>query len=262
MNDLEIITQNGKHFIDSRDVADMVDKRHHNLLRDINNYIQALKKSSEIDISDFFRESTYIDSTGRTLPRYLLTKLGAELVVNKMTGQKGVLFRAAYVVKFDEIEKKEKLEAMLPRPQLAEYNSAAKLIVGVMKAANVPPDSIAFTMKQIYEPLGIPITLAGMTETKTYSATDIARLNGMVSASGRPHFLAIGAIISILNIGDEHKIIKPYQHGDTVSVCTNYDDYVVNVVFAWLEQNCYPCEISSGVRTFRVRYKNSKKTEV
>ncbi|MFB8734860.1 Rha family transcriptional regulator [Bacillus sp. SL00103] len=41
---------------------------------------------------DFFIESTYQAGTGKLYKHYLLTKQGCEIVANKMTGEKGVLF--------------------------------------------------------------------------------------------------------------------------------------------------------------------------
>ncbi|MCL1866489.1 MAG: Rha family transcriptional regulator, partial [Oscillospiraceae bacterium] len=80
--------------IDSREVAEIIDKRHDHLIRDIQKYAQTLEKSTDpkIGLSDFFIERIYKDSTGRTLPHYLLTRKGCEFVANKMTGEKGVLF--------------------------------------------------------------------------------------------------------------------------------------------------------------------------
>ena len=40
----------------------------------------------KIQPSDFFRENTYKDSTGRRLPRYDVTKKGCEFIAHKLTG--------------------------------------------------------------------------------------------------------------------------------------------------------------------------------
>lgn len=103
MNDLAVISQNGRLLIDSRDVSEMIGKEHRHLLRDIRNYIEVLTES-KIGLSDFFLENTYQDSTGRSLPCYLLTKQGCEMVANKMTGEKGILFTAKYVQAFNKME--------------------------------------------------------------------------------------------------------------------------------------------------------------
>lgn len=106
--DLSIISQDGKLVVDSREVAEMVGKNHKELLRDIRGYVEILEKSTERNfaLSEFFLSSDYKDPTGRTLPCYLLTRKGCDMVANKMTGEKGVLFTAAYVTRFEEMEHK------------------------------------------------------------------------------------------------------------------------------------------------------------
>lgn len=103
MNDLKIIKHNNILMVDSRDVAEMVGKRHSDLLETIAGYENYLL-SGKFRSVDFFLPYTYQDSTGRTLPCYLLTRKGCDMVANKMTGEKGVLFTAAYVTKFEEME--------------------------------------------------------------------------------------------------------------------------------------------------------------
>ena len=107
MNGLTVFNHDGQLVIDSREVAAMVGKRHDHLMRDIGTYIIYLNKSTDpkFGASDFFITSTYQDPTGRTLPCYLITRKGCDMVANKMTGEKGVLFTAAYVTKFEEMER-------------------------------------------------------------------------------------------------------------------------------------------------------------
>ena len=107
MNNLTVINHNGINVTDSRDIAEVVNKRHDNLVRDINGYIEIMEKSAalKIEVSNFFIRDTYKDSSGKENPCYLLTKQGCEMVANKMTGQKGVLFTAAYVQAFNKMEK-------------------------------------------------------------------------------------------------------------------------------------------------------------
>ena len=103
MTDLTVFQHDSIDVVDSRQVAEMIGKQHKNLLRDIAGYIETIRNSTELKFepSDFFIESSYKDSTGRTLPCYLLTKKGCDMVANKMTGEKGVLFTAAYVTAFE-----------------------------------------------------------------------------------------------------------------------------------------------------------------
>jgi len=89
--------------IDSREVAEMVGKEHSKLLRDIRTYVNYLDEA-KIGLVDFFINSTYQDAKGEQRPGFLLTKQGCEMVANKLTGKKGTLFTAKYVIKFNEME--------------------------------------------------------------------------------------------------------------------------------------------------------------
>ncbi|MCY7661989.1 Rha family transcriptional regulator, partial [Bacillus safensis] len=90
--------------VDSREVAEMVDKRHADLVRSIESYLVVIGQNAKLRSDDFFIESTYQAGTGKLYKHYLLTKQGCEMVANKMTGEKGVLFTAAYVTQFNEME--------------------------------------------------------------------------------------------------------------------------------------------------------------
>lgn len=93
--------------ISSLEVAEMVEKKHYNLIRDIKGYVDELTEL-KIEFSDFFRESTYKDSTGRTLPRYDITKKGCEFIAYKLTGIKGTKFTALYINRFHDMEEQLK----------------------------------------------------------------------------------------------------------------------------------------------------------
>lgn len=105
MKQLQIINQNGKLLVDSREVAEMIGKRHDHLLADIRKYIVILD-SQDFGSQNFFIPSTYLNEQNKTQPCFLITRKGCDMVANKMTGEKGVLFTAAYVSRFEEMEKR------------------------------------------------------------------------------------------------------------------------------------------------------------
>lgn len=90
-------------YIDSREVAEMVGKRHPDLKRDIKRYIAQLDMSKIAHV-DFFIDSAYRDSENREQSCYLVTRKGCEFVANKLTGQKGTEFTATYINRFHEME--------------------------------------------------------------------------------------------------------------------------------------------------------------
>lgn len=105
MNKLvNVITEEREMVLNSREVAEMIGKRHDHLLRDIRNYIEFLGQA-KIGESDFFIESSYVNSQNKTQPCYKLTKMGCEMVGNKLTGEKGTIFTAKYVKRFNDMEK-------------------------------------------------------------------------------------------------------------------------------------------------------------
>lgn len=123
MNQLTILTKGNQQVVDSREVAEMVGKTHAHLLRDIAGYCGIITNSNESNFGlvDFFVESSYQDSKGEVRPCYLLTKKGCDMVANKMTGEKGVLFTAAYVTAFEQMREhiqQTNLSGLSPQLQL------------------------------------------------------------------------------------------------------------------------------------------------
>lgn len=104
MNNLKVVSIDGRLVTDSRDVAEMIGRDHKELLRSIRQYSTILT-SANLRSSEFFIPSQYEDAKKEIRPSYLLTRKGCDMVANKMTGEKGVLFTAAYVTKFEEMEK-------------------------------------------------------------------------------------------------------------------------------------------------------------
>lgn len=187
MSGLTVVNRNGQLVVDSREVARMVGKRHDHLLRDINGYVDIISNSTapNFGVSDFFIHHSYQDSTGRTLPCYLITRKGCDMVANKMTGEKGVLFTAAYVTKFDEMEKtinaknKQLINPEIKRREIeAKYNnSLVRKANAIRKIAEDP--SIPKEYKHILNAKAIEVltgqSLLPLPEAeKTYTAAEIA----------------------------------------------------------------------------------------
>lgn len=103
--------------IPSTEVAKMMQKEHKEVMRMIDGYeppegskkrkivgiIPTLTKGN-ITPSDYFIENTYKDKSGKLNKCYECTKMGCELLANKLTGEKGILFSATYVKRFNEME--------------------------------------------------------------------------------------------------------------------------------------------------------------
>ena len=152
MNDLTVFEQNGQLLTDSREVALMVEKPHNDLMKSIRSYCKHLTEG-DFSLSEYFIESEYQDNTGRTLPCYLCTKKGCDMIANKMTGKKGVIFTAKYTTAFEKmkdfiqkgtaysgISLKEQVESLQAVADMLRMNDASKLLMleGFYKGYNIP----------------------------------------------------------------------------------------------------------------------------
>lgn len=103
MNQLKVISLDGQLVTESRQVAEMIERPHNELMKTIRTYVEYLGQGNFAH-TDFFIGHEYEDAQGKKRPCYLITKKGCDMVANKMTGEKGVLFTAAYVTRFEEME--------------------------------------------------------------------------------------------------------------------------------------------------------------
>lgn len=93
--------------ISSLEVAEMIEKEHKNLMRDVRNYVAELNQL-KIEPVDFFQESKYKDGKGEERPCYNITKKGCEFIAHKLTGIKGTKFTALYINRFHDMEEQLK----------------------------------------------------------------------------------------------------------------------------------------------------------
>lgn len=95
--------------IPSYEVAKMMEVEHAKVLRMIEGdkthigIIPTLRKA-QLGVSEYFIESTYkVENNNKIYKCYECTKLGCDMLANKITGEKGILFTARYVKKFNEM---------------------------------------------------------------------------------------------------------------------------------------------------------------
>ena len=89
-----------KVMVTSLDVAGTFEKRHDNVLRDI----QELRCSDEFRLLNF-EESYYINQQNKKQPMYYMTRDGFTLLVMGYTGDLAMRFKEAYIGQFNTMEK-------------------------------------------------------------------------------------------------------------------------------------------------------------
>lgn len=112
----------------SLEVANMMEKDHCDLMKNIRRYSMYIKESNErigvfnegnfssvdlehdspkaelVNLREFWTESQYKDGKGQERPCYNITKKGCEFIAHKCTGRKGTVFTARYINRFHEME--------------------------------------------------------------------------------------------------------------------------------------------------------------
>lgn len=131
MNELEV-KKKEVIYIDSREVAEMLGKSHADILRDIqgsgkNLGIIPILLNANLVVSDYFTESSYKDSSGKSNKCYLITKMGCEVLGNKQQGKRGILFTAKYVERFNAMEESLKNQSTLSIP--SNYKEALQQLL-------------------------------------------------------------------------------------------------------------------------------------
>lgn len=155
MNDLRKAT------LTTLEVAEMMETSHNDILRklegrkDRRGYIEILAES-QMAVSDYFISSTYKDASGKENKCYEVTRLGCDFLANKSTGEKGVLFTARYVKRFNEME-----EGKLPcplNPQIASsVAELGRVTERIMHRQGSPAYKIAEAFKLECEQFGIQL---------------------------------------------------------------------------------------------------------
>ncbi len=141
----------------SMEVAQMVEKEHKQILKDIRRYTQQFNEG-KISPVEFFTESTYIDGKGESRPCYLVTKKGCEFIAHKLTGQKGTEFTARYINRFHEMENQIAVSVSPAEIPLGELASYLKIMDKIAFRQNLAPHKIAANFKKVSAQFGVELT--------------------------------------------------------------------------------------------------------
>ena len=156
MNILKAHDFYGKKVIDSREVAEMVERDHKELLKSIRRYIEYLNEG-EIPPVEFFVETSYKDSKGEERPNFLITKKGCDMIANKLTGKKGVLFTAAYVTAFEGMTEQLKANRIPPQVSPGGVAQLINITRRIMIDSGDTPQAVRQMEKDMLETWCIPV---------------------------------------------------------------------------------------------------------
>ncbi|ECO5819311.1 TPA: Rha family transcriptional regulator [Campylobacter jejuni] len=98
--DVELEVVDNAVYTTSLSVAEVFNKNHKNIIRKINEF----PKDNFTKLN--FEPSKYIDSTGRVLPCYKITRDAFSLLVMGFTGEKAYKWKVEFIKVFNEMEKR------------------------------------------------------------------------------------------------------------------------------------------------------------
>lgn len=178
-----------KETIPSYEVAEMINKQHSDVLKMLEGtpriigIIPTLTKSN-FTLSDYFIASTYKDASGKQNKCYECTKMGCEMLANKMTGEKGILFTARYVAKFNEMEKQIK-QGDIPSIMMDDKFKALDKYKAELIQHDIEKNELKIqALSEEYEKVQVQMKDSKLTHSnKTYTTTEIAKELGFRSAT-------------------------------------------------------------------------------
>lgn len=161
MNEFQLKNIDGEFYADSREVAERIERPHYELLKSIRKYCEFLNEG-KIPCVEFFVEAEYEDEKGEKRPCYLITKKGCDMIANKLTGKKGVLFTAAYVTAFEKMHEQLTAQNGLQHfpaksTSAGEVSSLIKNVRIVMERQESHPRKIAKQTELLLMHFGIPV---------------------------------------------------------------------------------------------------------
>lgn len=231
--------------ISSIEVAEMVEKGHKELLRDIRRYCEQLGES-KIALTDFFTESTYRTSQNKEMPCYNVTKKGCEFIAHKLTGVKGTEFTAKYINRFHDMEDtiRQGIPQKPKKEKLPSVNMMVKNIKGALCDAGVAPEYIAAEVVRLYSDAGYPVKIPLISDVPVlWDCTAMAKELGIYSTGGNPHDKAVSAIIQKIAVSEAEIVKTAYSRNGHEGVTVQYQDSVLQKVKQWLTDNGYPTMI-------------------
>ena len=147
--------------VDSRKIAEVFEKEHKNVLRDIQHITTPGSGLSEEFRQLNFEQSKYVNAQGHKQPCYLLTRDGFTMLVMGYTGEKAMRFKEQYITLFNEMEQQiltiqslrdqhplltEAIKATRDDPQPWDYSNEADMMNRIV---------LGMTAKQFREVNGI-----------------------------------------------------------------------------------------------------------
>ncbi|HGM1562330.1 TPA: Rha family transcriptional regulator, partial [Clostridioides difficile] len=150
MNNLQL---NNKNTITTLEIADMLEINHWEVLRKLEGTektkgIIDILNDNNFVVVDYFIKSAYLDLKNENRKCYNVTKLGCDFLANKFTGEKGIIFTARYVKRFNKME--QELKEQQPKLPTTYKEALQQLLIEVEEKEQLQLENQAMKPKADY----------------------------------------------------------------------------------------------------------------
>lgn len=201
--DLEMgfVILDGVTYVSSRCIAEIFEKRHDNIMRDICN----LECSERFRLLNF-EESNYKNKQGKNMPEILMTKNGFVVLVMGFTGKKAMSFKEAYIKRYDEMEAfiqsrqvarleypalTDAIKSMHEDPKFYHYSNEADMINKIV---------LGMTAKQFRQVYDIPANESLRDHLTCYQIKRIQKLQQF----------DCGLVMTVTDFNERRKVLTAY----------------------------------------------------
>lgn len=228
-----------------------------------------LNECEAVENEDFqaFAKNLAKPSGGRPSVDHIIELNTAKEMAMLERNEQGKRVRRYFIrveAKYNEEKEKKKIEkSSLKKTPLSSVNMMVKNVQSSLEKAGVDEIFIAAEVKRIYTDAGYEVKAPLLTDKETmpklYDCTEMAKELGLMSKTGKPHCLAVSAIIKQLDVDESEIVTTAFTRNGHEDVTTQYKPSVFEKVKAWLEKNNYPAGIlymdsKGSIKTCTVYY--------
>ena len=144
---IDVHQNNGVLVTTSRNIAEVFEKEHRNVIRDIRTLLET---NPDKDFGQLnFEQSSYRNEQNKEQPEYLLTRDGTMLLIMGYTGEKALALKTAYIKRFNEME--EQLRKQQEVPQLLSLDAKLSGSALILRCAGIEGNQLALALDKQYK---------------------------------------------------------------------------------------------------------------
>ena len=141
---IDVHQNNGVLVTTSRNIAEVFEKEHRNVIRDIRILLET-NPDKEFGLLNF-EQSSYRNEQNKEQPEYLLTRDGTMLLIMGYTGEKALALKTAYIKRFNEMERQLKEKQQEPALTIMTLDQKVSLTKVILECAGITGNQLALAL--------------------------------------------------------------------------------------------------------------------